>query len=947
MVSDTVNQDIKNKILDCDIKLTQKLVVDEIKYGFPEELDKYLNKDRLKTNFLTIKENGDKILQNMEDLKIFSNEKVWEVGGQVFINGSRPYYSGDSLYLALMRQLGFITNKNCARYRVGCRDYEYDGNKGLFLTQWRQYTYNSMPMTINFAFERNRPKELRELTEDKDFYLENPYALAKTYRFNNNNLKRALWVLGNACINGLRRYKDFYNSRNKDLLEGDAYQHSLKVSQKYLRYLEKTSLFKGVKKKDRDFLIIKNTYRNLGREEKRIENGIKFYQEKARTITDVNREAYLTDAFIKEVAARNNYDYNKSVKELLPQLRILSQLKSIRGGTLDEDSCVLYCDFDTVGGVFGIENLRKVMRILKIEPIFIEESLSNGGAHAAFFFDRILKNEERKCIEEFLNKVKSIHVEITKFFGSSVVRIPFCSGDYKPIVLSKNFVDNGVYYRVKATEAYFNTILHNSNPPINKAAKCLKLADISKRIGMWYKNKKEYESYYVSEIIHYVRDGEDLKEIRLGKEGLLKDYECGKRWEYQQTDIPVMKYRLGYSLEQCVQSMLERKGTSKDLNGPLGNPTDLRKHIKSYYEHCELFDNKGHRISARIRKDPDQFYSNLEWLPQEVKNIILNDPYHRRHYGEKLLSLMPKLRIGDGSRKYKEPIQRELFTQFLTYLSLEFFGKAEFESSIRIRKNLNDNMKFITGVQFPDIYISRAAKYFGSLLNRQNVNTRDEHIIHFQLEKSFKEYRIDGEERFNQINKFISRLNINHVKRLLLNILQFEPLKDSNGFSHIKNHCCSYDLGSFNTRMQLLQLFIQNYKESDRFTLSDSIENLRPVLLQNLNGTLSPYHLEKNEEILDQESIYDLDPISDLNREKTVFIMNKDTGEVKEVLGILLPPILLHEDLTLTVLPLQMQRYSEEDTYSFFSTFSSTPFSPDFNAREGPPNFLRTTDSAF
>lgn len=58
-----LNQENYKEVLDCDIKLTQKLVVDEIKHGFPEELDKYFTSSRLKSNFLTIKENGFKILK--------------------------------------------------------------------------------------------------------------------------------------------------------------------------------------------------------------------------------------------------------------------------------------------------------------------------------------------------------------------------------------------------------------------------------------------------------------------------------------------------------------------------------------------------------------------------------------------------------------------------------------------------------------------------------------------------------------------------------------------------------------------------------------------------------------------------------------------------------------------------------------------------------------------
>lgn len=945
-----LNQENYKEVLDCDIKLTQKLVVDEIKHGFPEELDKYFTSSRLKSNFLTIKENGSKILKNMEDLSAFSGEKVWEVQNQIPLNEalSNPYQYSDIYYVALMKQLGFITDPKSEYYRVGCRDFLFNGGNGLFNVSWRTYTHSSLPKCINFALERNKPKGMRQLFEDTDFYLNNYSAISKTYRFSGNTPKMVVWVLANACISGLGKHKNFYDPNNQYVLENKELAGPLKESQKYRREVEKSPEYKALKKENREFFIIRDTYKKLGLSEKKINDRIGFLQRRALTVREDSSSCYLTADFIKEIAARNNYNYEKSLKELAPHIKLASQQKSIRGGALNAYTPILYCDFDSVNKEFGMQSLRKLMKCLKITPLFIEESLSNGGVHAAFFFDQILTNEDRKNIEKFLNEIKGIHVEISKFFESSIIRVPFCSGDYKPVVVSKNFVDNGVYYRIKADKNYFNTILHNVNPPINKLEKTLRFARLNlKKKGFWHRSEKEYVGYYVNDIINYVRNGDDLTEIRIDKNKLLKDYECGKRWEYQQTDIPIMKYRLGYTLDQCVKSMLERKGTSKDLNGPLGNPRTLTEHIRKYYDQCELFDGQGHRITARIRKDPDQFYSNLDWLPQELKKTILNDSYHRRHFGENMFNLMSELGLGNGSRKYRQPIQKEIFTQFLTYLSLEIFGKVEFESTVRLRRNLNNTMRFLTGVQFPDIYIIRAAKYFCSLLNSQNVHTEDEKIIHFQLEKSFKEYRIEGEERFNYLNNFLERFNVNHIKRLILTYLQFEPLKDGNGFSHIKNHCCSYNLGSFNSRMQLLEIFLQNFKESSRFSLNDSISELTPIILQDQNGTLVPYTLAAEEEILGLESIYDLDPLSDLNKDSTISVVNRTTGEITELQGIILPPIQLHTDLTLSLAPLTVQRYSEEDTKNYFTNFSSTPFQPHFNAREGPPLVQTSTDSAF
>lgn len=147
--------------------------------------------------------------------------------------------------------------------------------------------------------------------------------------------------------------------------------------------------------------------------------------------------------------------------------------------------------------------------------------------------------------------------------------------------------------------------------------------------------------------------------------------------------------------------------------------------------------------------------------------------------------------------------------------------------------------------------------------------------------------------------------------------------------------------------MQLLEIFLQNFKESSRFSLNDSISELTPIILQDQNGTLVPYTLTAEEEILGLESIYDLDPLSDLNKDSTISIVNRTTGEITELQGIILPPIQLHTDLTLSLAPLTVQRYSEEDTKNYFTNFSSTPFQPHFNAREGPPLVQTSTDSAF
>ena len=635
--------------------------------------------------------------------------------------------------------------------------------------------------------------------------------------------------------------------------------------------------------------------------------------------------------FFDCIIRKNNYRITKVLKELKNLSDFLTRKSDMIGGTLWEDSSILYCDFDVIDGKWGLDSLKEFEKLFGIQNYFAEVSATNGGVHAWFAFNCNINNELRKRIEGLATK-KGINVEITKFFQSNITRLPL-SFEYIPLKKIGNSYD------LDLEDNFFNRFCKNGLVYNNCKDIIEKLAYKENNLSteeFFNTKKNEYKALYIGnlESLTLNKKNEENRSS-LKKTGFeLRDYREGHRYEQFQYEIPILKYLFNMSLDEAADSILARKGTSKDLS--IWSKTKLKSKIKEYYDSCKLLEkyNKSNEVVLRPKDttEGNEFYSNLSMLPQTFLDRCINNAYCYRNLG-KALEGRYNFHFSKKGKAFENEIKFNLFSYFCNLMVLEFAGKALYESTKRIKLNQNKFIKNFQGVQFPDIYVERFISYTIQLLNRKLCKSNTEFNINYELNKIMKS--IPYIERFQYLTKLFSKSFCYRLKRTVLEYLAPEKVKLANGKYSTKNHCVNFKLDCVNSIFAFLNSYTMICNENRPIQTLDINKNVSYTILERKGNNFNPITLSEQEKIISDFQIGEQSAIECANQNKGIWIQNKDSKQVRRIEGIIIFNI-KEDDLLYGQIKLEKEFDFDTWTNDFFpNPFESENF---YFSRAGPPN---------
>lgn len=767
--------------------------------------------------------------------------------------------SGNEYATFLMGYFPFILSEKNPEYKVG-KNYINQNKDGDFEICWKTCTLDKIPYKWNHYTE--------SYGMDEDYLLNSWNALKKHFHLDKIFNKKIKAFIYKSCK--LLWLADSTHSSiediEEDLKEGEIELNSPLSGKRLPEY----SIYKQFNEIDQAILNNREEYA-------------------LSTTLNSNK---ITKEYIYCLCRKFNYRANKVIEALRPLSNYLQKRTDMLAGTLEEKSRVLYCDFD-VYEQLGIDALKQFMDLFKIKPYFSEISATNGGVHAWFAFDFNLDNETRKAIEQKAI-LEGINVEITKFFSGNVTRLPM-SYEYIPLKLREDFIYSGIAH-LDNKKNFFKRFLEKGVELNSLSCLKKKLTEKTESSTNNYFNTKinEYGYLYVGNL-HNLKNMKDKEENRSTpkKTGFeLRDYKAGERFYQMGFEIPILRDLFKMSLDEACDSIMSRKGTSKDLN--IWTKEKLKEEIRSYYNSAKLLDkyNKNSRAFLRIEdtEDAKQFHCNLPLIPEQYLDSLMQGSCYRR-LGNQLYNKYCSVFAKKGKAfpsKTEDIYQTKLsLFHFLgTMLALEVAGKAIYESNIRIKYNRNKFIRNFQGVQFPDIYIDRFVTYICSLLNNNLAKSNLEKKIHFELNKILKP--IAFKERYSFLSKFFNATMSYKLKRTVLEYFGLEKIKLANGHFSTKNHCINYKLTTLNEILGFLNSISFNCQGSLNHQLKID-ENIDFTILERRGNSFFP--LETNEVPLSsQEALQSpesISSISNLNQDKSLWLKNPDTGEVRVIDGLL------------------------------------------------------------
>ena len=462
------------------------------------------------------------------------------------------------------------------------------------------------------------------------------------------------------------------------------------------------------------------------------------------------------------------------------------------GLTMGLPTKVLWFDIDNHEGIYNVSpDVEKLLKFLGCQPtdaILIEQNQFNGGYHIFVQLSYFIRNPEFFNDLTKLLKDTGFH-NIDCNFYNRILRFPL-SYEYLPIDKAK-FDPNKKWQKTydSLDDMYKHTNFARviECPEINKIVQANGYGDkidyfnhefqpidtnINKPHDIEFKKAKtrntaSYNFWHTKRVIINPKNkkfSSNIDSFRITS---------GNRYDTFSIMIPYCVNTLNYSLDETVRYLMTHCDSSKDM--AKWGYDGIKKNITNYYNQCKKYKRVNHF---------DSFVSNQHHIPTNLFNM-LNDKSVESIYVKWIEDEILKAR--HYSFTWSQSKLHNLSIQ-LPYILKEVIGTYYYQTN-----NLTDKLNRYTNYKYKSV---------------NGFQLSDTH-----LKKIIEQSRLlDGIEYDN------STINVQYLKKAILNILKLTPFHLKGKYDWSKGFCRSFVANYnsiFNFYVRLLyrcQQYIRNIK---------------------------------------------------------------------------------------------------------------------------------------